>query len=277
MLGATLALAPAAAANDAGDDGSTRRAVRLEQRLDARVPLDLELRDEHGAPATLGLLLAGRPAVLTLTRYGCPHLCPVVLEGLARTLREMPLVLGRDYVVITLGFDARETPAAAAETKARVARGYVPAARSGAWHFLTARDGVIDRVTRAAGFYRTGGPAIDEAAHPLGVVVLTPHGHVARYVSGMGDTSAELRDALVDAARGRIGARAEPAEVTCDGSAGLAHTADVVTVVRAAALLTLLGMGAFLSVMVRGARRRTSPPGEIVQTPAAAPARPRAA
>jgi protein SCO1 len=234
------------------------RDIGVVERLDAHLPLDVPLRDERGAPTTLALLLAGRPAVITLTRYGCAHLCPVMLEGLTRVLRDMPLVLGRDYVVITLSFDPGEGPAAAAERKAQVVRSYLPAARSGGWHFLTGGEDAVGRIAHALGFRYPSGPARNVAVHPTGFAVLTPTGSIARYLFTAEEAARDLRLALVDAGHGATGSLAEHAGPTCHPAAAImpSHAPAVIAAVRAASALSLIGMGSLFVVMLRAERTR---------------------
>jgi protein SCO1/2 len=234
------------------------RDVGFDQRLDAPLPLAVQLSDERGEPVALGDLLAGRAAVLTLNQYRCPHLCPFVLEDLARVVAAMPLVLGRDYVVVTVGIDPREGPAEAAAKKAELVAAGLPATRAGAWHFVTGSEGAIRAVARAIGFRYTYDRAADEYAHPTGVVVVTPEGRVARYLLGMAYPPRDLRLALVEAARGRIGGLVEQLLLACyryDAHAGR-YTPAVLAIVRAGGAVTALGIGLFLFVMFRAERRR---------------------
>jgi protein SCO1/2 len=207
---------------------------------------------------TLGALLDERPAVLSLNQYRCPNLCPFVLEGLATVLRQVPLELGRQYVVVTVGIDPREGPPVAAAKKAAVARGYLPGGRADAWHFLTGNETAIRRLARAVGFRYAYDRAQDEFAHPTGVVVLTPAGRVARYLFGMDYPARDVRLALVEASRGRIGGVVAQLLLACyhyDAATGR-YTATVMAVVRAGGAATVVGMGVLLFVMFRRERRR---------------------
>jgi protein SCO1/2 len=252
---ALLAGSGRAAAHD--ETPPALRDVGFEQRLDAPVPLDAVLRDERGRAVTLGALLGGRPAVMSLNQYECGHLCPFVLEGLARVMRETPLALGNAYVAITVGIDPREDAAVAARKKAAIVAGFLPQAKDG-WHFLTGDEATVRRIARAVGFKYTYDRQQDEYAHPTGVVVLTPAGHVARYLFGMDFAARDLRLALTEAAHGRIGGVVEQILLACyryDVVTGR-YTPLVTTALRAGGALTLAGLGALLLVLFRGERRR---------------------
>ncbi|HYY56528.1 MAG TPA: hypothetical protein VE842_04295, partial [Pyrinomonadaceae bacterium] len=92
--------------------------VRIDQKLDATVPLDATFRDETGRSRRLQEYFGGRkPVILSLVFYECPMLCNQVLNGLTATMKVMPLKIGEDYDVLTVSFDPRETPELAARKK----------------------------------------------------------------------------------------------------------------------------------------------------------------
>src|SRR5512133_2722271 len=88
--------------------------VAFDQNLGVQVPLDLPFRDETGRPVQLSQYFTGRPVVLALVYYECPMLCTQALNGLVRALKVLALEPGRDYTIVTVSFDPRETPAQAA-------------------------------------------------------------------------------------------------------------------------------------------------------------------
>src|SRR5262249_17352714 len=91
------------------------KSVRFDQNLDAQVPLDLPVRDEQGNTVTIGDYLGKKPAVLTLVYYRCPMLCNEVLNTLLRSLNALSLEVGKQFDVITVSIDPKETPALAAQ------------------------------------------------------------------------------------------------------------------------------------------------------------------
>jgi protein SCO1/2 len=113
--------------------------VGFDQHLGDDVPLDLVFQDEHGRDVTLGTYFGEKPVVLSFVYYRCPMLCTQVLDGLVRSLRSMSLEPGRDFEVVTVSIDARDTSALAAEKKANYLKEYANPAAESAWHFLTSR------------------------------------------------------------------------------------------------------------------------------------------
>jgi protein SCO1/2 len=232
--------------------------VGFDQRLDAQVPLDLSFRDESGRTVQLGDCFGDRPVILVLAYYRCPMLCTQVLNGLVRALLEVPLDVGRDFNVVTVSFDPRETPElAAAKKKSYLERYGGPGAEAG-WHFLTGEQEPISRLTQAVGFRYTYDPVNDQFAHASGIMVLTPQGKVSRYFYDISYSPRDLRLGLVEASNNRIGSASDQVLLFCfhyDPAEGK-YGAAVMNLVRIGGVLTILAVGTFICVMWRQERRK---------------------
>ena len=95
------------------------RDVGIEQKLDHQLPLDLVFRDEAGQSVKLGQYFGQKPVVLAFVYYDCPMLCTQVMNGMLESFRVLPFQMGKDYDVVTISFDPRETPQLA-ESKKKV-------------------------------------------------------------------------------------------------------------------------------------------------------------
>src|SRR5260370_37285559 len=93
------------------------RQLACDQRLNEQVPLDLVFQDETGASVKLEDYFGSKPAILVLAYYRCPMLCTEVLNGLVRALMDVKFDVGREFNVVTVSFDSRETPDLAAAKK----------------------------------------------------------------------------------------------------------------------------------------------------------------
>ena len=89
--------------------------MRIDEKLDAQVPLDLVFRDENGNDITLGDCVNGKPTILVLAYFRCPMNCTDVLNGLTDAMRQMPndFSAGGAFNVLTVSFDEREQPSLA--------------------------------------------------------------------------------------------------------------------------------------------------------------------
>jgi protein SCO1/2 len=190
--------------------------VEIVERLDARLPLAAGFTAPDGRPVALGDLLApSRPAVLALVYYDCPMLCGLVLGGLATSMRQTGLELGKDFDAITLSFDPRETSRLAAERqRTYLSRAGFPG-KEAHWPFLTGGEPEIRAVADAVGFRYAWDEESKQFAHAAAVLVLTPDGRVSRYLYGIDYPARDLRLALVEAAEGRVGTSFDRLMLTC--------------------------------------------------------------
>jgi protein SCO1/2 len=227
--------------------------VGLDQKLDAQVPLDLKFSDEQGREVTLGSLFGHRPVVLALVYYECPMLCTEVLNGLVSSLQTIAFNAGNEFDIVAVSFDPGETPALAAQKKALYVKRYGrPGAETG-MHFLTGREDAIHALTSAVGFRYQYDPSTDQFAHTAVLTVLTPAGHVSRYLYGIEYQPRNLRLALVEAADGKIGTAVDKALLYCyhydpeTGKYGLA----IMNLVRLGGIMTVAAAVSFIVLNLR--------------------------
>lgn len=232
--------------------------VRIDQKLDSPVPLDIPFVDEAGKDVTLGQYFGARPTVLALVYYECPMLCTQVLNGLFTSIEPLKLDAGRDFDIVVVSFDPGETPAMAQAKKASYLKHYQrPTAEAGV-HFLTGRQPAIDALADAVGFRYAYDETIDQYAHPAAVTVLTPQGHVSKYLYGIEFSPMDFRFAVVSAGEGQIGTLVDQALLYCfhyDPATGK-YSVAIMTFVRLGGVLTLVGLLAFLFVHLRRERRQ---------------------
>jgi protein SCO1/2 len=234
--------------------------VGLDQKLDAPVPLDLTFVDEAGRDVKLGSFFGRKPVVLALVYYECPMLCTQVLNGLVASLGTINFDAGKEFEVVVVSFDPKETPALAAEKKKAYLARYRRAGDEQGMHFLTGREDQIRQLTNAVGFRYVYDPAINQYAHPAVITVLTPAGHVSRYLFGIEYAPRDLRFALVEASSGRIGTVVDQMLLYCyhydpiEGKYGVA----IINLVRLGGILTVVALGAFILVALRRERRRAA-------------------
>jgi protein SCO1/2 len=258
MAAPSLAPALAAATGAKAVPVNPAQDIGFDQKLGDKVPLDLEFRDETGKSVRLGDYVRDRPVILSLAYYGCPMLCGLALQGLASSLKPLGYDAGKEFRVVTVSFDPRETPEMASKAKP----GYLalygrPGAEDG-WHFLTGPQDSIDRLTKAVGFRYAWDEEQQQFAHATGIVLLTPEGRVARYFFGVDYEAKDLRLGLIESAGGRIGSLADRLLLLCyqyDPHTGR-YSAAAMGLVRVAAALGVAGLATFVVVLARRDRRR---------------------
>ena len=257
----TAAVAPA---QDLSPDGKPKilEDVRIEQRLNEQIPAELVFRDENDEEVRLGDYYGKKPILLALVYFRCPMMCTEVLNGLADCLKQVPLEMGKDYSVVTVSFDTKDTPEKAEKKKANYLELYGKSGGEEGWHFLTGQQPSIDSITQAAGFHYVFDEKTQQFAHPAGIMVLTPEGRISKYFYGIRYSARDVRLGLVDASDRKIGTPADQVLLYCfhyDPEMGK-YTANVMNLVRMSGIFTLLVIAGVLAMMWRHERRRTRPP-----------------
>ncbi|HEY3245877.1 MAG TPA: SCO family protein [Phycisphaerae bacterium] len=239
------------------------RDVRIDQQLDAQVPLDLEFRDESGATVKLSDCVNHKPVILTLNYYRCPMLCTLILNGLLNALRTLAFDVGNQFNVVTVSIDPREEPPLAHAKRQQYLRQYGRAGAETGWHFLTGSEDSIRRLADAVGFRYAYDAKSGQFAHASGIMVLTPAGRVSRYFYGIEYAPRDLRLALVEASNYRIGSRVDQLLLLCyhydpaTGKYGLA----IIRLLQFGGAATVAGLGLLIVLLLRRERRaRTAHP-----------------
>src|SRR5262249_32716899 len=157
----------------------------------------LRFYDEAGRAVSLSDYFGRRPVILTLVYLRCQDLCPLVLDGLIRTLRPLSFTVGKEFEVISISFDPQDAPALAAAKKTDLIKQYARPKAANGWHFLTGDKKSIEALTQAVGFranYESGNERYD---HATGLILLTPQGKITRYFYGIEFSPRDLRLGLI--------------------------------------------------------------------------------
>jgi protein SCO1/2 len=232
---------------------SVLKNVRFDQRLNERLPLDLQFKDENAQTVRFGDYFGNRPVVLAFVYYDCPMLCTQVLNGLDSALSVLTETVGREFDVVAVSFDPRETPVlASGKKKAHIDRYRRPESAAG-WHFLTGEEPSIKALTAAAGFHYVWDDKTQQFAHPSGIIVATPDGRLARYFFGIEYASRDLKFALIESSAGRIGNAIDQLLLYCyhyDPATG-SYGFVAMSAVRIAGALTIVSLVGFIAVSLR--------------------------
>ena len=254
-----LSLGASASAHDDGRPAALRD-VDFEQKLDQQVPLDLVFHDESGKPVRLGEYVRERPVILNFVYFKCRDLCPMLLDGLVRSLRTLAFDMGKQFDVLTVSFDPSDTAALAAAKRTDYLGQYRRPGAEAGWHFLTGDPSSIHRLTQTVGFRYTYDARSGEFGHATGIVLLTPQGVVSRYFYGIDFSPRDLRLGLIEAGSGKIGSPIDQLLLFCyhyDPASGK-YTLLVTRVVQIAAAATVLILVAGFIFLLRRERAASS-------------------
>lgn len=271
--GASLALAGAGAQAQVILDEPPKdlRGIDITDKRGSSIPLDTPLMDHTGAAVRLGDYFDGeRPVVLLMAYYTCPMLCGLALADLQKAARGLKLELGKDYRVVVLSFDHRNSVSDAAAKRDIYVNDAVPMAiehrrpsspKDDVWPFLLATEQNARVVSDAVGFAYRLIPETGEYAHPTALMVLTPTGSVSNYLYGRfgaNYSEKDLRLAVMDASKGKVGSVFDKILWACyhyDPARGT-WTMQAMTVMRIGGAASVLGVCGLVGASLVMRRRR---------------------
>lgn len=232
--------------------------VNVEEKFGAAIPKDLRFRDTSGQAVRLGDFFDGRrPVILTFNYSDCPMLCSLQLSRFVAGLKLVERPLEKDFRVVTLSIDPKETTERAGETERRYQKDYGRPGAEG-WHFLTGGEGDTRAVADAVGFSYQFNEERREWLHPAAIMVMTPDGKLARYLYGVDFHPDTLDLALVEASEGKIGSAIDRLILYCfhyDESEGR-YAPVAMNIMRLGAGFAALGLACFLTMYWIAERRQ---------------------
>ncbi len=228
------------------------RQVGVDEKLGDQIPLDLTFRDATGKVVRLGDLITV-PTVIVPIYYSCPNVCSFLQGALARALLQVRRTPNTDYRVLSVSFNAQETPDDARKARAIYDQAMNHRFPMDAWRFLTGDQAAIDALTGAAGyrFIRQG----KDFLHPVAIFVVTKDGKITRYLYGTSILPMDLTLALVEAAQGRVSPAIRKVAQFCF-SYDPKNGRYVFNIFRVSATVILLTAGAFLAFLVLTGRHK---------------------
>lgn len=240
--------------------------VGITEKLDEQVPLDLTFVDEDGKDVRLGdYFKPGRPVVLTLNYYSCPMLCTLQLNGLIEGLKKMDWTPGQEFEIVTVSFNANETPTLARLKKQNYFKEYGRAEAVAGWHFLTGKQASIDRLTEAVGFEYKWDVKQQQFNHVAAAIICMPDGKISRYLKTVVYDPQTLKLAIIAAKEGKYRSTIDEILLFCyhyDPAAGT-YTLAAVNIMRAGGVLTMVILGSVLAgAWFRGKHRGKVAPKE---------------
>lgn len=240
--------------------------ISFDQRLNSQVSLDLSFRDENGKAVALRDYFGEKPVVLVLGYYQCPMLCTLTFNGMVEAMNDMRWSIGKEFTVVHVSIDPKETAVLAAAKKQTYLKRYGRAGAGAGWHFLTGDEPEIRKLADEVGFHYAYDASIKQYAHPSGLVILTPDGKVAKYFFGVTFSPAQVYAALQDASKRKVGSPIERLVLLCFHYSPIKgkYGALIMSVVRILGAVTLVGMMWLLIAMIRRERARRSGPVSIV-------------
>lgn len=235
--------------------------VDVENKLGAQIPLDLKFKDEQGNDVTLEKYFKqGKPVILNLAYYECPMLCTFVLNSLSENITKIAnWTPGKQYQVLTVSINPKEKPAMALEKKNNYLATVQMPAGSDSWVFLTNPYNNAQALADAVGFKYYYDKQQDQYAHPAVTYILTEDGVLSRDLFGLTYEPKDLKFALLEASKGKIGNAIEKILLFCyhyDPDAK-GYVLFAQNVMKLGGVFTILMLGLFLGFFWRMDLRRS--------------------
>jgi protein SCO1/2 len=246
------------------------RGVGLDQKLNSQIPLNLEFRNESNQIVPLGSYFTTQPVILALVYYRCPNICNVTLSEIVSSTRRLAFQPGKDYQVVVVSIDPKETPDLAAAKKASYQKEFNRAGKpeyqhagfNEGFHFLTGTQDSISKLAAAVGFRYKWDERTQQFVHAGGIMIATPKGLLSRYFYGVQYAPADMRMALVTASNNSIGSPVDQLILFCfhyDATQGK-YTLAIFNVIKLAGGLTVLALAVLLYFLLKRKPASAAPP-----------------
>ncbi len=83
--------------------------IGIVEKLGQTIPLDLKFFNEKNDTVSLKSIIR-KPTILSFVYFDCPGLCSPLLDGIADVVSKTELSLGKDFDIITISFNTKDTP-----------------------------------------------------------------------------------------------------------------------------------------------------------------------
>lgn len=182
------------------------KGVGIKEHLGETIDLNLQVRDESGQLRTLGSFFTShKPVMLSPVYFNCPGLCNYHFNGVVETLQNIDWNPGDKFEVIAFSFDSKEGAELATAKKANYMKMYNRAGTENGFHFLSADEATIKKLTASLGFEYRWNAQANEWSHASAAIVITPDGKISRYLHGIAFEPKDMKLALNEASNGKIG------------------------------------------------------------------------
>lgn len=233
--------------------------VGVDEKLDSEVPKDTIFKDESGKAVRLGDIVSEtKPTMLILAYHKCPVLCGLVQNAALDAMKQIGWTAGKEYDVVTLSIDPRDTVSDAAEKRTAMLASYGRSEANQGWHFLVGDDQNIQRVAAAIGWKYHYDARQGQYAHPSAITLLKPGGRVARYLYGIEFAPNDLKLGLLEASEGKSISTVERVVLYCYhyDPQDRKYSLVAMHVMQIGGGVTLVAMGTFLGVLWLAEKRK---------------------
>lgn len=223
--------------------------IGITPHLGDKIDLDAKFIDHNGREVTLREYTKnGKPLLLSLAYFNCPSLCNFHLNGLNDAFKQMKEPLGKEFNLVVVSFEPKETTALAAQKRESYIKEYGRPEGADGWHFLTGEGKNSAALAKAVGFTYRWDEAQKQYAHASAAYAIAPDGTITRYLFGIVFDPKTVRLSMLEASKGQVGSVIDKLILYCfhyDPKANQ-YTLAAFNLMRAGGILILVVMGMFM-------------------------------
>lgn len=172
--------------------------IGIVENLGDTIPMNIWFLNENSDTVTLGELIK-MPTILSFVYFDCPNLCSPLMDGIAEMISKLDLTLGKDFQIITISFNTKDTPEKAREKKINFVQ-KISKENQKYWIYLTGTQENITAITESIGYkYKAQGL---DFAHASAIYILSPQGKITRYLYGLSFLPFDVKMAIIEAQKG---------------------------------------------------------------------------
>lgn len=180
--------------------------VGVEEKLGQKIDLATMVTDEHNQQVPLSSFFKShKPVILSPIYFSCPNICNFHLNGLVDVLKNVDWSPGNQFEVVAFSFDSKEKSDIASAKKESYMKMYNRPGTEAGFHFVTADEATIQKLTSEVGFKFKWNDQIKEWAHASAAIILSDDGTISRYLPGIQFEPRDVKLALNEAANGKVG------------------------------------------------------------------------
>jgi protein SCO1/2 len=276
LLGGALMLAPASASAFPQEPSGARegyvptevvpkplQGIEIVDKRGVDIPKDLTFLTHEGKEVKLGSYFDGKPVIFVMAYYECPMLCTVVLNGLNAGLKDLAWKPGKEFHVVTVSFDKRDTVESARKKREVYLQAYGRPVDPSGWDFLVSKPGdetTVVEFAKTIGFGYRWDAKTEQFAHAAGAFVASPKGKLTNTLLGIQFPERDLRLALTEAGEGKLGSAWDRVMLLCYHYDANEHSYVLAgkRFMKAGGTLSALALGVFLARLWRRELRKSS-------------------
>ena len=180
--------------------------VGVKEKLGAKLDGQRLFVNSKGEEVRFGQFFdSKKPVFFTIIYYNCPSLCNYHLNGVVDAMRKINLKPGRDFELVAVSMDHRETPEVAEAKRLAYVESYGDLSTDAGWHFLLGTEENVRAIADEVGFGFAWNERQQQYAHAAAAYIVSPDRVVTRYLYGIEFNPQTLRLALLEGGEGKIG------------------------------------------------------------------------